>query len=200
MTFFFLTTWWFWITVILFIDLIVCEATDSHIIGAVSIVVAALMYQFVADVNLVGYVASHPLHVVGFILGYFVVGAVWSVVKWALHVLDCRDKYRELKAKYEELPADCRDVEGPRHNDQYKSLDHYIKNNLYYSKYQYSFPPPPKVSKHKKLVVKWIAYWPFSMIWSLIDDFVRRAAKAIYNFLSGFMQKISDKIFAGDLS
>ena len=54
----------------------------------------------------------------------------------------------------------------------------------------------PQARKHKYDIMRWLGYWPFSMIWTLVSDFVKRVARAIYNMIHGILQSISNKIFA----
>jgi hypothetical protein len=53
----------------------------------------------------------------------------------------------------------------------------------------------PQVGEHKSRIITWMAYWPFSMIWTLINDPIKRAFREIYNHISNFMQSISNRVF-----
>jgi len=55
----------------------------------------------------------------------------------------------------------------------------------------------PVVRQHKAQVLRWMSFWPISMIWGLINDFVKRVCKTIYTKLSKFLQRVSDNIFSG---
>lgn len=58
----------------------------------------------------------------------------------------------------------------------------------------------PEAVDHKERIITWMAYWPFSMLWTLINDPVRRAFEWIYRRIGKFMQDISDKIFKGAIT
>ena len=64
----------------------------------------------------------------------------------------------------------------------------------------YSFPRDartiPQVQDYKYDILRWLGYWPINLIWTLINDFVKRVSKTIYNMISGMLQSISDKVFS----
>jgi len=53
----------------------------------------------------------------------------------------------------------------------------------------------PFARNYKTSIVNWIAWWPFSMFWLLVDDFARWCGTQIYNIVGGSFQKMSDKEF-----
>jgi hypothetical protein len=61
---------------------------------------------------------------------------------------------------------------------------------------KYSDAERPKASRHRSHIYLWIGYWPVSMVWTLIDDPVRRVINAIVDWLKGLYQKISDSVWA----
>ena len=62
-----------------------------------------------------------------------------------------------------------------------------------YDRFEYK----PKARNHKGKVLSWMTYWPWSLLWTLFNDFVRRVFNAIYNKIQKFLQKISDHAFRG---
>jgi hypothetical protein len=42
----------------------------------------------------------------------------------------------------------------------------------------------------------WMGHWPISALWTLINDPVRKALKAIYARIAGTLQRISDHLFS----
>ena len=107
----------------------------------------------------------NPLQTVLAILGYFVAGTLWGIIKWFFFVLRERDNI--LNA--------LRDKHYPRPENI--SL--------------------PKASYHKDRIITWMIYWPFSMLWTLINDPVRRGFEWIYRRIGKLMQSISERVFRG---
>lgn len=192
----FLATWWFWITVVIVIDLLICEATDSPIIGLFSIIVAGVAYQFLADVDIVEYVLTNPLSTLGLVFAYFIVGLVWCVFRWILFSLDARTKYREIQECFFSEHK-LNSIGKIPHSLKVKWEEYLNHNTPYYGAKAYkSFPP--KVRYFKRRITTWIGYWPVNMVWFIVGDFIHRVAKAIYNFVSGFLQSITDKLFENE--
>lgn len=55
-----------------------------------------------------------------------------------------------------------------------------------------SYSIPLKVRDHKARLMRWMGYWPFTFLWSLLHDPV----EFVYNLISGGLQRISDRAFA----
>lgn len=54
---------------------------------------------------------------------------------------------------------------------------------------------PPVVSHHKSNLIRWMAWWPFTIIGSLFDDILRRFFTAVYNMMGDAWQAISNHAF-----
>ena len=59
---------------------------------------------------------------------------------------------------------------------------------------------PPKVSVHRTDLIAWIIYWPFSLLWTLVNDPIRRIATAIYRQIEGLLQAMSNNVFKNDVT
>lgn len=55
----------------------------------------------------------------------------------------------------------------------------------------------PLVRDNKSRIMTWMCFWPFSFIWTMINDPVRRIFTAIYMRIKDRLQKISDDAFDG---
>ncbi len=53
----------------------------------------------------------------------------------------------------------------------------------------------PQASDNKSRIIRWLSYWPVSIVWTLIDDFITKIFTEIYNTFSGYYQKIADSVF-----
>jgi hypothetical protein len=49
---------------------------------------------------------------------------------------------------------------------------------------------------NKEKILTWILYWPVSLWWSLMDDFIKNAAKKIQYLLRGGYDKIQDHVYS----
>ena len=60
-----------------------------------------------------------------------------------------------------------------------------------------SAPEKPSASDSKQDIMRWMSFWPFSMVWTLINDPVKKAFRAIYRGLQKSLQRIADRAWAG---
>lgn len=174
--------------------------------------------------DLFSFIRDNPLLILMAFGGYIVAGTVWSIVKWYFYVLNARDKYREAvgeykddAAKYEQemnkylgilengsLPEQTKvlnsfpaDVRKDREkvvkilNDRIKDSQSKLADNIAYAKRVNM----PVAKQNKSLILTWMFYWPFSGVWTLINDPVRRIFQRIYVKLEGVYQKITDSAF-----
>lgn len=51
----------------------------------------------------------------------------------------------------------------------------------------------PLPENFKARIIAWIAYWPPSLFWTILNDPLRRLGKQIYRSISNTLKKISDK-------
>lgn len=163
----------FWLLLIV-AAIIMSEMMDNDApvwAGVVAIITLALLAVF-GGFNPLTYIMAHPGETVLWVAGYFVVGAAWSLVKWYFWLLKIRRRLDERD------PGVSFEV------------------TLYHAGVvRKQFPPNP--GDYKSRIVGWIALWPASMVWTVINDPVRRAAEEIYARLGGTYQKISNRVFEG---
>lgn len=53
----------------------------------------------------------------------------------------------------------------------------------------------PKAKDEKARILGWMFYWPFSGLWTLINNPVKRAFKAMFNYLEETYDRMSARIF-----
>jgi hypothetical protein len=136
------------------------------------------------DFNLWHVVRENPMEALYSGIGYFLLGAGWSLGKWWFHV---KDMYRQ----YSEARAEFMVVNGKTAADQ---MDQTMKDKwkLNYSAQHYA---KPKVRQNKSRITLWMMYWPWSAVWTVINDPVRKIFAAIFHELQGLYQKIADSVY-----
>jgi len=53
----------------------------------------------------------------------------------------------------------------------------------------------PKLSQEKKKVTLWVMYWPMSMLWSLLDDFIKKMIRHLIIKFQKVYQYLTDRAF-----
>lgn len=175
---------WFW--VLLFIAFCTITSFVEHERGgaaffAVLVTTVLLMNRHIYD--FFAFIIHRPGGTSVYILAYFALGTIWGIVKWFLHVTRELERYNEKKADFLKY----------RGNGATEITPELVKDFKDYA--GYGFGKPPQVSEHKGDILMWMTYWPFSGIWTLINDPVRRAFRAIYRSISTTLQAMSDRLF-----
>lgn len=183
---------WFWVLLAVEAALLIgLVAIKQGVFATLSLLVAATLLAVWGDLNVYGYVIVHPWTVLLGIAGYFVAGTAWSVVKWWLFVRDQRARYDDMREVFcrEHRLADGRIPE----NLAGAWRDRLKAESLRGKKIEV----PPLVREHKANILYWMCYWPFSLVWTILNDPVRKTFLYIYRQIQDHMQAISDRVFAG---
>lgn len=53
----------------------------------------------------------------------------------------------------------------------------------------------PTANKNKARIVTWISHWPISLLWTMINDPIKKLLNKIFNVFKGMFQHISNMIF-----
>lgn len=181
----------FWILVaLLSVGLFICTEHEWGGLATFFVVAFAVTLNYVFKIPVFAFIAANPLLSLAGLAGYFVAGALWAFLKWFFYTRRQLEKYYEhrqefLRSRTSGLKIGFRDPLPENLKDEWKSYRGYT------SRYELN----PQISEHKMSCYIWIAYWPFSMVWTLIDDPVRRLVKWIYRKISGTLQNISDAVW-----
>jgi len=168
----------FWILLVLSSIIILACLDHENDLGAFLSVVGTLaVLQLFSGVDLVSYVQSNPLALLWGGGLYFILGTLWSFFKWWVHVKDARKVYDHERDDFLGHGGDM----TPEEKARWKGLA----------------PRIPEAIKNKSRIMGWMTFWPWSALWFVINDPIRRAFKAIYERLQGAYQRIVDKAFAG---
>ena len=114
------------------------------------------------------FLAANPYYIALGAACFFVVGTVWAVVKWWFFV------HSEAAKRREEISRNG------------------SKKNLYGATVK-----KPIAKNNKSRIITWMCFWPFSLVWTIVDDPIRKIFEAIFSQIKVGLQKISDKAFEG---
>lgn len=243
----------------------------ATVVGVLAVV------HFGTEVDVIQFIAQNPFQSLLLALGYFAVGAGWSVGKWWFFVRRLRDKYDAQKVEFlkehrvtgETIPERlkeaflrtvCWDVytevrrrfveDHPKYvaamqggldpsSDQ-AGFDAALRANAegqglevdavraWYNTFvrgrhsrrqdplilsselptelkeefrallagpEFKAALVPSPRDHKARIMIWMAWWPWSMLWTLLNDPIKRLFRAIYRALLTRLQKISERAF-----
>lgn len=133
-----------------------------------SFIAGFALFQFATSLNPFGWLKDNALVFTVYFLIYLVVGFGWSIFKW----------FRFIRMQYKEYLFEKKNHLGIHGYDSH-----------YFEKF------PPKASKHKARIVRWIIAWPISVFWAVMRDLVVWCGEKIYDLAGRIYQKISDLAF-----
>ncbi len=175
MAFLILGTFWFWLVFIIGAVVITyfVESKEGNGWGAfISAVALGLLFFFFGArepiSNGAAYIVHHPVNIILALLGYFVLGTLWSVVKWFFF----------LKRKVREFENSSSDY---KFDDDGTLKEQYL----------------PKAREHRATILLWMSWWPFSALWTLLNDPFRQAFEWIADVLEQTFDRMSASAFSG---
>ena len=167
----------------------------------------ALLTLFGSGTTIWNWIIEHPRTICWSVLGYIIAGAFWGVIKWYFYCTNIKDEYNDIKRDW----LQGKQIEGekiPKDRLQdwkvylFSYHDNWIKREEVKTpapserEYKYTLTCKPKVWENKGRVTRWMAYWIFSLIWTLLDDIVIKIFHHIQRCLTGLMNRITDFVFS----
>lgn len=194
-------SFWFWALMVLMTCLMLVFIENEKPFWATSAILLTFgALHFFGDFNVFAAAVRHPVTAVVMTAAYFVLGTVYAVFKWWRFVSIQREKYDELKREFlsnngvfapfstSTVPAALQrkwEAAVGDMNSGYRRRAHSVS----------SVAPSPKA--HKGLILTWMCYWPWSFVWTMINDPVKRLFRYIYSQIQSTLQRISDHAFRG---
>ncbi len=174
----------FWILLLVeFILLLALVEYEKPELGFLSLLGVGILLKVFADVNLLFMVVEHPWHASLGALVYLVIGTAWSIFKWYFFVRNRREEYFKAKEDFQkDLNQDRKVEEWEKSYEKARFLNR--KKTL-----------EPLPGENKSRILMWMAYWPWSAIWTLINDSIKKTYKFIYENISGVLTRISRSVF-----
>jgi hypothetical protein len=189
-------TWAFWaVTGAAFLTLIAlteCERTFTA--TSLAIIIVGLTC-FANGINPFTWTMANPDLAFGSIVGYVVVGALYGVLKWWSFLRKILAKYNEIKTEFlrsqnmlgnvslPTIPEELKGKWAERLDCEYGELRYIGRGQM------------PSASAHKGKILAWMAWWPMSLTWLIINDPVKEIFQYVYEKLGTTMQRISAYVF-----
>lgn len=183
--------WWYVVSAGFFIWAIILTEKESLTWTFISLVLYLSFLSFIGGINVFNFLFFHPIKTLLYVLGYFLIGVIWSFIKWWVKVNKAAQKYKET---WEAFIKDYK----PRNSTVPKEHQNYINRQKQEWESQISGRrdiTKPIASQYKEKISVWIIYWPFSLFWSFLHDFVKNMVEFFVLKFQKFYQKISDNAY-----
>lgn len=209
---------WFWAFVVIVSFLIWASIENEKGFFAFLLLAGAVTAICVwGDRSITRYVAANPWKTAGYILAYFSAGTLWGLIKWWRYTREERHKYDDAFESFKKSFNDLNyrsithqhlryspdDPERRRATELFEARKKANTEEVFREEWAahiemgsfggISFEYKPKWKKHIPIFHLWIGYWPWSMLWTVIHDPVKKILKAI----SRLLNRISLSSFKG---
>lgn len=152
-------------------------------------------------------IIDNPMTVLKVAGAYLAVGVLWSFVKWFVFLYRKRSELREHKEDYIERFAPALTADGKLTPDNIDDFIKFLNDNKRYSPGKGNMHDRlkspqdivPSVSNNLKDLTRWVAWWPFSVTWTLLNDALRKLTRAIVRVCEGAYTKLANSVFSSEI-
>ncbi len=178
--------WFFWIIALITLAAMFFSVSMHSLkITSLIAVIGAALLMWRADFDPFAWASSHVTELLIGVLIYLAAGVVVSTVKWVSYLKKISRALVEFRAR-EKIAAGT------------ALTDKQVQEFYNFHRSVMKRPAlPPKVSQHKEFITLWMMFWPVTALVTLLEDFLQEIYLALYNFVAGFFQSISNRIFKG---
>lgn len=143
------------------------------------------------NINLATFIWHHPAEVAQFGILYFVLGGLYSVVKFWSNARSKLKLVREIKQRYlENHPEIQIDINDPIPSEYSRNWMNYLKDRLPSEDYEFVVEHKLSPGSIKDLIIIWIMFWPFSALGLFVASPFSKIGKFVYNTLVDVYHKI----------
>lgn len=164
---------WFWVLIGAWLVGTTYNLHKENLLAASGFLVALfVVFYWTGMFNIVQFVWQNPLLSIQYFAGYLVIGLAWSIFKFKLKLRKIRVAINE---RVEEFSA---------HKSAHSGRNHYDYDQLVKAM---------NVQENKSNLILWALWFPISMIWTLISDFVTDLLEwLLFDVLGKLLQRIVD--------
>jgi hypothetical protein len=160
---------------------------DGFLVVSSCVILYILFLNFMSQLNFLSlgtlrWIQENPLLSIGIVVLYFVVGVVWSFVKWWLYIKEFVERIIDVDKLKETVKDKKKELVDSKDYDKEK-----VRGLINKKK--------PHVKDYKGRIAGWISYWPISFIWSILNDFIKRMVRQLVDYLGDYYQGITNRIF-----
>jgi hypothetical protein len=142
------------------------------------------------------WVIHHPLQTAGYFVAYLVLGTGWAIFKWWRFVRNLAHGCRDLLMDFLRHHAIVEKTVPENLKDEWKEWvskePRYHKLNLQTNE---NGVVPPHPNDHKEEIYLWMAFWPWSVLWFILDEPIRKIFRTIYRRIREYLVAISQREF-----
>jgi len=186
--------WLLLISFVWFCAIIFLVEKECIVWSGINIILLLLFFNYIIKINIFDIFINflqYPGKFTLFIIGYLIIGFIWSFIKWWLYVNKLALKYKEKR--YEWLLKKSKEKDLGSITIDTKIPKEMIREWLSYA--GYNVANRPSAIKNKKSISHWVIYWPLSILGSLLNDFIGKVIKIIIVKFRAFYEIITKNAY-----
>ena len=186
-------------TVIFIVAVILLTAVEDFGWSYAAFIVYALALTIFTSANPFLYVWHNPLNSIEFFVGYFVLGAIFAIIKYWSFIQKIVQKIKDIKKQFiqdNKLKISTTD-EIP---EEYQSKWESCKSDKLSSSEQRKIRNGLRPSDNASLITNWIAWWPFVAVGLFVADPLRHLVTSIYEHLVATFGRIYERIVTKNIN
>jgi hypothetical protein len=197
--FFVFGTLWFWVVSVAFFGLMIYwTEDDSNFFAGIGLAASVWTMASVNDFSII----ANPMLWVKWAAIYFVLGTVWSFLKWFSYLHRVKDELRKLKDKFVTKTRVVLREDGTFEDADFAGFADYLGDEHYLG-YGHTIETradvvPTMADKFGDLV-RWIVWWPFSAFWTILNDPIRRLAEFIVRRFRSIYEGLAARVFKNEV-
>jgi hypothetical protein len=186
-----------WIAIAVLVAILLEFELEGWATTFVSLGIALLMWNYRSDIWDV--VSQNPWPTLGFVVSYIIIGIVWSFIKWTTYVKRTLGRIKKVKDEFIAEHKEINDTNRAEFNKMIEKLR--LKDSSGYTISVFDKTTlddiikkvTPVASEKKTIITAWISYWPMSLVGTLLNNPFRHFFEWLYDNLSGYYDKITNK-------
>jgi hypothetical protein len=194
------------LVILIVVEAALVENKKPGLAGFLVFVIALLFQIFSDTIQPFTWMADNIAKTIGLFLLYLGIGALFAIYKWRAFINRNMRKITERARSYfEDHASEFRRVSTPKDSSveaqieadhERDDLARRLRKNAFTSVMGHTVSSPIQVNDFKGQIIAWMAFWPVSGLWAIIDDPLARIYNGIVNWMSGLLQGFSNKAYA----
>jgi hypothetical protein len=210
-------TFWFWVVSVGML-LLIASAVEYERPGLATLMLVGTFVAlgFFGDVNVLTFAVHNPVTAIVAVLGYVLVGVLWACFKWKNFLTYSVEMFDDQKRQW--LSMQYRSVKNPNYDAARAKNDrNYAYNNQEYVQERLSVSEDapavvpdnfkadwqthlksliPTMRTNKLRITTWMAYWPTSVVWYLLRDWVLKIFESVFRRFKGVFVGMRNRAYA----
>lgn len=185
------------ILTIVFVCVVILSVSSEYItLSYIALCAYLLALTIFTPINVYDVVTTNPIQVLQFVVGYLLIGALYTVVKYRSYVVNIVNEVQTLKKRFiDENKLLIKVTDELPNKDSWNNFIRDYNYNLYYT-LKHGITP----GSQKTLITNWIVFWPFSAVGLFVAHPLEHVVTLIYNSLQSVYHKMYYKLITSKLN